>query len=166
MDKLQQIPVVSLYQQHQPWLHAWACRKTGCPYQAEDVIQDTFIRVLKKSGQCLQCQEPRAYLLTIAKGLIIDKWRRQEIERAYLEALAQFPENEAPSAENLNEILETLLLIDQALETLPEKARKAFIMAQFDGMKYREIAEVLEVSERTIKKYIAQAMLVCVMACE
>lgn len=166
MKELTAIPIEVLYAEHQNWLERWLCQRVGCDFTAQDLTQDTFVRILKKSDKCLWCQEPKAYLRTIAKGLMIDRWRREEIERAYLEAMASLPQATAISSEDLNEIIETLLLIDKALAELPEKPRRAFMMAQFEGLKYREIAEVLDVSERMIKKYIAQAMFVCVLAAE
>ncbi|WP_319381842.1 sigma-70 family RNA polymerase sigma factor [Thiomicrorhabdus sp.] len=164
MSELESISVEVLYKEHQNWLQSWLCRRMGCAYDAQDLTQDTFVRILKNSGACLLCKTPRAYLLTVAKSLMIDKWRREEIEKAYLEALAQLPEATSPSSEALNEIIETLQTIDKALAKLPEKPRSAFMMAQFEGMKYREIAEVLEVSERMVKKYMAQAMMACILA--
>jgi RNA polymerase sigma-70 factor (ECF subfamily) len=163
-EELNRIPVITLYTEHQSWLQGWICHRAGCPHTAEDLTQDTFVRILRKSGQCLKCKEPRAYLTAIAKGLLIDKWRREEIEKAYLDAISAMQEPTAPSSEHLNEIIETLLKIDQALSSLAEKPRRAFMMAQFDGLKYREIAVKLDVSERMVKKYMAQAMMACILA--
>ncbi|MNJ69247.1 putative RNA polymerase sigma factor FecI [compost metagenome] len=49
------------------------------------------------------------------------------------------------------------------LDRLPHKARRAFLMSQLQGMTYAAIAAELEVSERMVKKYMAQAMLHCLM---
>ncbi|WJN57561.1 hypothetical protein OH686_02360 [Pseudomonas sp. SO81] len=55
----------------------------------------------------------------------------------------------------------TLLQIDAMLRRLPGKVRDAFLMAQLDGLTYAQIAVKLGVSERMVKKYMAQAMLHC-----
>nr|WED67983.1 sigma factor-like helix-turn-helix DNA-binding protein [Pectobacterium colocasium] len=86
-----------------------------------------------------------------------------EIERVWLASLAEQPEPVALSAEDSNIILETLYQVDAMLCALPEKVRAAFIMAQVQGRPYRDIAEALGVSERMVKKYMAQAMLHCVL---
>ena len=88
-------------------------------------------------------------------------FHRLAIERAYLESLALQPEQYAPSPEQRELIMATLLQIDAMLRRLPGKVRDAFLMAQLDGLTYAQIAVKLGVSERMVKKYMAQAMLHC-----
>ena len=61
-------------------------------------------------------------------------------------------------------MVEALLRIDAMLDGLRDKVREAFLLAQLDGLGYREIGARLGVSERMVKKYMAQAMLACVLA--
>lgn len=103
----------------------------------------------------------KAFLSTIAKGLCIDLWRRQEIEQAWLDALAAHPELVVPSPEIQLLMLEALTRVDAMLRSLPERVATAFLLSQLEGLTYREIAERLAVSERMVKKYMAQAMLHC-----
>ncbi len=149
-----------LYADHHGWLVGWLRKKLGCSQQAADLAQDTFLRVLQRPEH-EGLREPRAYLTTIARGLLINFWRRQDIERAWLEALAAQPEALAPSPEEQALMLEALFEIDALLLQLPDKVRRAFLWSQLDGLTYREIAEKLGVSERMVKKYMAQAMLHC-----
>ena len=159
--------VGALYGAHHGWLQGWLRKKLGSAADAADLAQDTFVRVLAKRQQddaaAQVLKEPRAYLTVIARGLLIDLWRRREIERAWLEAMAGLPEDMAPSPESQALAMETLCELDRLLSAMPEKVRRAFLMAQLDGMTYRQIGEALGVSERMIKKYMAQAMLACLM---
>nr|WP_049831585.1 sigma-70 family RNA polymerase sigma factor [Janthinobacterium sp. Marseille] len=153
--------VALLYSSHHGWLHGWLRKKLGCTHHAADLAQDTFVRMLIRCDhQALR--EPRAYLTTIANGLLIDHWRRQELERAWLEALANQPEPITPSPEYRALILEALLQVDRMLESLSDKTRRAFLLAQIHGYTYKQIAVELKVSERMVKKYMAQAMLACI----
>ena len=151
------------YAEHHGWLNGWLCRQLGCSQRAADLAQDTFVRVLSKDQDMAAIREPRAYLHTIAKGLLINHWRRRQIEQAYLDALALQPEPVVASPESQLLIVETLLRIDAMLSRLPARVRSAFLMAQLHGMSYAAIAVELEVSERMVKKYMAQAMLHCLM---
>jgi DNA-directed RNA polymerase specialized sigma24 family protein len=90
--------VAVLYQDHHGWLQAWLRKKLGCAYHAADLAHDTFVRILSSRRESLG-REPRALLTHIAKGLVIDHWRRQEVERAYLEVIADLREPLASSAE-------------------------------------------------------------------
>jgi RNA polymerase sigma-70 factor (ECF subfamily) len=155
--------VQQIYLDHHGWLQGWLRQRLGCDDTAADLAQDTFVRVLRRTmqGQCVH--EPRAFLGTVAHGLLVNHWRRLEIERAYLEALASHPEPHAASPEERQLVLETLYEIDAVLEKLPERARKAFLLAQLEGLTYRQIAAELDVSERMVKKYMARAMFACLM---
>ncbi|MDH0497760.1 sigma-70 family RNA polymerase sigma factor [Stutzerimonas stutzeri] len=151
------------YADHHGWLNGWLRRQLGCSQRAADLAQDTFVRVLSKDDDMAAIREPRAYLHTIAKGLLINHWRRRQIEQAYLDALALQPEPVVPSPESQALIVETLLRIDAMLTQLPTRVRSAFLMSQLHGMTYAAIATELGVSERMVKKYMAQAMLHCLI---
>jgi RNA polymerase sigma-70 factor (ECF subfamily) len=153
----------ALYSSHHGWLRRWLQRKLGCAHQAADIAHDTFMRVLRRP-LVSPLREPRAYLTTIAHSLVVNHWRRVALERAYLEELACLAESSVPSPEDRALILEALCAVDALLSKLPEKARHAFLLAQIDGMTYREIAVELGVSERMVKKYMSRAMLHCLSA--
>ena len=154
-----------LYRAHYGELFRWLARKLGNPSQATDLAQDTFVRMLSRNqvqpldGQTLK--EPRAYLKTIANGLVIDFWRRQSLEQAYLDALAQQPEPMALSPEEHTLSLETLQQLARLIEAMKPKARTAFLMAQLDGMSYTEIAGQMGISVRTVERYMADALFHC-----
>lgn len=150
-----------LYHGHHVWLQRWFCKKLGCTFQAADLAQDTFVRLLLKQIEQHHFTTPRFYLLHIAKGLLIDHWRRRALEKDYLDALLLQDNEVTPSLEVQAILLETLIEIDAMLDTLPFKVRKAFLLTQIDGLTYQEIAGILTVSERMIKKYMATAMMHC-----
>ena len=156
-------PAEYLYKEQSSWLAAWLRQRLGCPHQAADLAHDTFVRVIGRR-HLLQRQglnEPRAYLATIARGLLVDHWRRKEIERAWLDALASLPEEQMPSPELRLALLETLTEIDQMLDALKPEIRRAFLLAQLDGLSCREIAEDLGVSLATAERYVARALRAC-----
>jgi len=152
-----------LYQDHHPWLIQWLEKRVKDRLQAEDHAHDTFLRIFT-SKETPNLNEPRAYLTTIAKRLLINHWRRNTIERAYLERLSAYPEEVAISAEESTIILEVLREIDELLNQLPEKVRTAFLLAQLDDLTYVEIGQRLGVSDRMVRKYMAQAMFQCLSA--
>ncbi len=149
-----------LYRDHHAWLLGWLRKRIGCRYLAEDHAHDAFVRFITVPD-LRAVREPRAYLTTITHGLVADYRRRRAIERAYREALAEEPAGLAPSPEEQVLILETLLEIDALLDRLPHKVRSAFLMARLEGLCCAEIGGRLGVSERMVKKYMAQAMLHC-----
>jgi len=154
----------TLYADHQRWLQGWLRKKLGCGFTAADLTQDTFVRLMVRPRELDAKHDPRAYLATIAKGLVVDHWRRAEIERAWMAAMMERPEAAQPSPEHQAIIVETLMEVDRILASLSAKPREAFLLAHLHDLTYAEIGARLGVSERMVKKYMAQAMLHCLSA--
>lgn len=152
-----------LYRDHRGWLESWLRRRMGNGCDAADLSQDTFLRLLASSQRIADLQEPRAYLLTVGKRLLSNFYQRRSLEQAYLAALASMPEDCAPSPEQRWLLLETLQALDELLDGLPSAVRRAFLWSQLEGLNYPQIAERLQVSERTIKRYMAQAYEHCLL---
>ncbi|MDX1635200.1 MAG: sigma-70 family RNA polymerase sigma factor [Marinobacter sp.] len=155
----------SLYQENQSWLRHWLYSRLGCSEKAADLAQDTFLRLLKTGNQP-PAGESRRYLTRIAKGLMIDSYRRQKIEEAYLESLSRLPEAAAPSPETHHAIIETLSEIAALLDGLPHKVRRALLLRQLDGLSYAAIASELSVSVSSVEKYVARGLAACCLALE
>lgn len=155
----------TLYREHRSWLESWLRRRLGNAWDAADLTQDTFVRVLAahQDKPLPRLQEPRAYLLTVGRCLLINHYQRRSLERAYLDALASLPEAQAPSPEQRWLLLETLQALDELLDGLPLAVRRAFLWSQLEGLDYASIALRLEVSERTVKRYMAKAYEHCLL---
>lgn len=156
-------PVQRLYSAHHAWLTGWLSRRVRDRSDAADLSQDTFLRVLMAPQQAENLREPRAYLATIAKRLLANLYRRRSLEEAWLEALASLPDEQAPSAESQASILEALHEVDQVLSKLLPKARQAFLMSQIEGHSQEEIAQALNISVRTVQRYLIQGFEECIV---
>ena len=152
--------VNDLYCDHHGWLKGWLRKRLGNSCDAADLAQDTFVRVIK-ARNALEIREPRPYLSMVAKGLLVDLFRRRSLEQAWLEALANVPQIEQPSLEEQAILLQALLQIDRMLQGLGAKVRQTFILSQFDGLTYPQIAERLNISVRSVNNYMAKAMEHC-----
>ncbi|SOE46099.1 RNA polymerase sigma-70 factor, ECF subfamily [plant metagenome] len=156
-------PIHTLYSDHHGWLRGWLSRRLGNAADAADIAHDVFLRLIVKPAPrgFHSPGEARAYLRVVAQHLCINQWHRREIERAWLQALAERPEEYAPSAERQAMVLEALQEIGAMLLELPSRAAQAFLLAEGCQMTHAEIAAELGVSTRMVRKYIAQAMLGC-----
>lgn len=150
----------TLYVDHHGWLHDVLRRKLGCSQQAADLAHDTFLRVLLRRD-LPTVQQPRAFLGVIARGLVIDFWRRRALEQAWLESVAALPDALAPSEEEHHLAFELLLQVDAMLDGLRPRVRTAFLLAQLDGIGYDEIAARLGVTRRSVERYVAEALVHC-----
>lgn len=155
-DFAQHQQLQSLYASHHGWLAGWLRHKLGNASDAADLAQDTFISVLT-GGHAPQIREARPFLATIARRLVAHRYRRQQLEDAYLAALACLPAEAAPAPEERLLALEALQEIDAALAGLPAPVRTAFLLAQLEGLSYAEIAARLQVSGSSVKQYLTRA---------
>ena len=148
----------SIYLQHHSWLYQILTKRLNDNFDAADIAHDVFYKLLLKPKTFNTNKDTRNYLSHIAKGLYIDKWRRKQVEQAYLQSLAL---QQAECSGDLSvhyEAIETLCQVNNMLCQLPEKVAHTFIYAQLEGLTYKEIASILAVSERTVKNYMAQAL--------
>ena len=152
----------ALYCDHHSWLVGMLRRKLGNGDSAADLAQDTFLRVLANRN-IDAILRPREYLATIARGLVTDAYRRQAIERAYLETLAARPEPVAISPETRAILLETVLAIDRMLDQLGPRTREIFLLAQFEELTYAQVGARLGVSLTTVKKHMVRALTQCLL---
>lgn len=156
----------TLYRDHRSWLQGWLQRRLGDTWAAADLTHDTFMRVLaaQQTSALSSLREPRAYLLTVGRRLLVNHYKRRSLEQAYLQALANLPQALAPSPEQRWLLLETLQALDELLDGLPSAVRRAFLWSQLEGLDYAGIAQRLAVSERTVKRYMAKAYEHCLLA--
>lgn len=153
--------VQALYLDHHGWLESWLRRQVGCRHQAADLSQDTFEQLLRQPQRLTELREPRAYLAVVAKRVLLNFWRRRDLERAYLEALAALPEDLAPSAEDRVTVLQALERIDAVLQGLPPKVRRVFLLNQIEDMGYQAIADEVGMPVISVRRAMARAIAAC-----
>jgi RNA polymerase sigma-70 factor (ECF subfamily) len=147
---------------HRPALVSAAARIVGCRSQAEDVVQDAYLRLSERTlgGDIRQ---PLAYLFRLVRNLAIDRARRLKLELrhgAAEEVPLSLPSSEA-SPEDVAVAESTLRRIEAALTTLPERTRLVFEMSRVGGLSAPEIAALLGIGASTVYEHLSQAMTHC-----
>lgn len=158
LDAPPQQEIHTLYHAHHGWLVNWLKRRLGCAHNANDLAHDTFLRLITKSLSISHVDEPRAFLSTIAHGLMVDQFRRKAVEQAYLQAMMHMPEAMVPSAEEQMAIMEVLLQVDHMLNGLKPVIRTVFLLSKLEGLTYQEISATLGIPLRTIESHMAVAL--------
>ena len=137
-----------LYRELGPALLGYFRRQPALAGNAEDLLQDTFVRALR----CIDRQPPpvsqRAYLFGIARHVGIDAFRR-------LRPAEELPSN-VPAAMTLED--ERLEPMRQAIARLPDAQREALLLKLQQELSYEEIAEVLEIPVGTVRSRLHHAV--------
>ncbi len=167
VDRAYAPSIEKLYGDNHHWLLGWLRRRLGNAPDAADVAHDTFVRIIASRDALLGIQEPRAYLTTTAKRLLVDRTRRQLIEQTYLAEAALLAETlpHFPSPEETLMALQALEQIYTALAGVSAKAREAFLLHYLDLQTHETIAQHLGVSARMVRKYLVQVLLQCRVHC-
>lgn len=118
---------------------------------ARDILQETFVKLFNKGKQAAVIENFPAYLMTIARNLCLTY--KSRISREYV----QFEDFHLSVRDVPYEQKELLQLIQTALDLLPDEYREAFVLREYNGLSYNEIAEVVGVSLETVKVRIFRA---------
>jgi RNA polymerase sigma-70 factor (ECF subfamily) len=150
--------LVDLFMAKKPLLVQMASRITGCPCLAEDIVQDTMVK-LCESGMHGQVQSPVAYLFRMVRNLAIDCARRRVKECGMGELGDDCAELTAaqPCPETRMARCQALRLVMAALQELPERTRQAFELHRIDGVSQRDIASQMQVSPTLVNFMVRDA---------
>ena len=124
--------------------------------EAEDVVQDTLIKVWNRRDEWAQFDSIEAYCLTIARNLAIDRSQKMEAQHIGLTPETQeMPDALTPDRQL--EDSERLKLVHQLVNELPEKQRTILQLRDIEGKSYKEIADLLQVTEEQVKVNLFRA---------
>lgn len=124
--------------------------------EAEDVVQDTMIRVWNKREEWPQFESIEAYCLVVAKNLAIDRSQKKEAQNVELTPeMAEAPDASGPYDQLIGN--ERMRLIHQLINELPEKQRLIMQLRDVEGESYKEIAKVLSLTEEQVKVNLFRA---------
>ncbi|MGR3811628.1 RNA polymerase sigma factor [Jiulongibacter sp. NS-SX5] len=122
---------------------------------AEELVQELFIKIWLKREQLIKVESFKAYLYSASRNLVIDYYRKQksfvEINKIENELLA------SPDQENELVYQEATVFVEEAMSRLPQKRKLIFQMSAFQGMSLDEIAEKMGISKNVVKKQLYTA---------
>lgn len=146
----------SLFYTYKDRLYGFVFSLTRSSAQAEDIVQDVFLKIWQNRAQLEDVENISAYIFKMVRNYAIDKLRRLAKEIEIREILiAEDTHLHTPEKELLRK--EQRELIQKALEKLPSQQRKIYSMHRLQGMKFDEIAQELGLSISTVKNHIFRA---------
>lgn len=139
-------------------LYRLALRITLNSAEAEDVVQETMIKVWNRREQWDDIESIEAFCLTICRNQALDRLKRLDNQNATLgdeHDRADHSYEADPEGQTIQR--DRLRLVRQLMDQLPEKQRSCMQLRDVEGKAYKEIAEVLGISEQQVKVNIHRA---------
>ena len=140
-------------------LYRLALRITLNPAEAEDVVQETMIKVWNRRDQWDEIDSIEAFCLTICRNLSLDKMKKMTNQSQSLSegehdtpdhSYSSNPEEQAVQQDRIT-------LVRRLINELPEKQRSVMQLRDFEGKSYKEIADIMAISEEQVKVNIFRA---------
>ena len=140
-------------------LYRLALRITLNPAEAEDVVQETMIKIWNRRDQWDEIESIEAFSLTICRNLAVDKMRKIEGQNQSLDEVANDAPDRSYSSNPEEQAMQQdrIELIRRLIGQVPEKQRSAMQLRDFEGKSYKEIAAIMGISEEQVKVNIFRA---------
>ncbi len=122
---------------------------------AEDILQESFLK-LWKNCEKVTYSKVKSYLFTIANNAFLDVKKHEKVVRDYNKSYVE--QNKTVSPEFLIIEKEFYTKVERAIASLPPKQREVFIMSKIEKLKYKEIAQKLDISVKAVEKRMHQAL--------
>lgn len=148
-----------LYERHKKDLFYYFFRMTNDKLKSEDLVQNTFIKVLRFSHHCKKEVQFNHWLYSIARNIFIDSVKKKDVLKhsATEEALYGRQDDSLNVGESL-EREEKHQQLYIAINRLSPKKKEAILLSRFQGMKYKEIAELTGSTETNVKSRIRRGL--------
>lgn len=155
-------PLADLFGRYQSDVLAFLRNRVATPEQAEDLLQQVFLRMLERADLA-SLENERAYLFTVARRVLADFYRYQESRRS--NASREFVEedycDERWAPDRAGRSTEQLQQLAQAVESLSLSLQQSFVLSRVYGYTHREVGEQLGLSPRTVEKHVAIGLATC-----
>lgn len=146
----------SLFDSHAEVLHSFCYYRCRNQKQAEDLVQEAFLRLWKNCAKVTVAKAP-SFLFKVAQNLFLHQVEHSKVVQKFLRWKPRNVELEHPQF--TLETTELQQLVEEAIAKLSDKQREVFLLHRLDGLSYKEIAERLEISVKSVEKRMHRALL-------
>lgn len=147
-----------LFHFYYPGLVMYAIQFTTDRMEAEEIVQDFFVRFWQRHQQIIPSDSLKSYLFLSVKNGSLNFLKHKKIEEKYIRSMTELSNNHLVYDPDLYIASELQEKIKKSIDLLPEKCREIFIMSRMRGLKNEEIAAELNLSKRTVETQISKAL--------
>lgn len=147
-----------VFKTHYKSLHAYACTLLNDDANGEEIVQQVFFKLWDRAENISIMGTVAAYLYRAVHNESMNHLKHQKVKYTHQMHVAYSMKNATESAPKTLQAKELEKKIQVALNDLPEQCRTVFQMSRFEEMKYREIADELDISVKTVENQMGKAL--------
>lgn len=150
--------LAELYERYWESIFTYVVKVLKDPQEASDIVQETFIAIWQKRGDLSEIQSLKSYLFSIARYKSLRSISLQLSEEKYKASFLQYFKDydQSPEMDLIGSEMERFLELQ--IQRLPERMREVFLLSRKDHLSYAEIAQRLNISDKTVKKQVHNAL--------
>jgi RNA polymerase sigma-70 factor, ECF subfamily len=126
--------------------------------QAKDIVQDVFVKVWQNFEHVRHVNDMKGYLYKAVRNSSMNFLKHVKVREKFVVDFRQSGLSASQSHEDFLTEEETKTRIHQAVNKLPDNWKEAFVHSKYDNLKYHEIANEMNISQKTVEKYISKAL--------
>jgi RNA polymerase sigma-70 factor, ECF subfamily len=148
-----------LFRKYYLCLCVFANKFLNDPEESREIVQEVFMKIWEGRDDIDPEDSLKSYLFKITQNLSLNRLRKKKVESKYVEIykLVYIDHNELSSHESLL-AMELEDTITTAINNIPPKCRRVFELSRMEGLRYSEIAELLNISVKTVEAHMSKAL--------
>ena len=147
-----------LFHFYYPGLVMYSIQFTADRMEAEEIVQDFFVRFWQRHQQIILTDSLKGYFFSSVKNGCLNFLKHKKVEEKFIKKMLELSDRHLAYDPDLYLDSELQEKVKNSIDLLPEKCREIFIMSRINGQKNDEIASALEISKRTVETQISKAL--------
>ncbi len=147
-----------IYDHYRPLVYTFSLKYLKQAEQAEEVVQETFLKLWRLGEQLLQVNNLESYILTMSRNRCLDFLRRMKLEAMHLQPITDDVDDYTNDTEEAILLKDTKRVLDEAVALLPPQQQLVYTLCHIQGRRQDEVAKELQLSPETVKRHMKLAL--------
>nr|WP_121271692.1 RNA polymerase sigma-70 factor [Pedobacter schmidteae] len=147
-----------IYDHYRPLVYSFSLKYLKSPQQAEEVVQETFLKLWRIGEGLSAIKHLDSYMLTMSRNRCMDVLRRMKLEAMHIEPLTDDLDSYTNETEERILLNDTKKLLDEAIAQLPPQQQLVYTLCHIQGRRQDEVARELQLSPETVKRHMKLAL--------
>jgi RNA polymerase sigma-70 factor (ECF subfamily) len=148
----------AVYERYWESMYIYTIKVVKNREQTEDILQEVFISLWNRRKEMVRIECLSAYLFVSLRFQSLSYFKKIAKQGKLMEILAQGLIENHYQSEDIYFAKELSVILNQEIENLPSKMKEVFILSRNENLSYKEISDILKISDKTVKKQVSNAL--------